>query len=75
MNKAMTMPLSHLLNGAEEGSHSCRKFQIQTFANSRRENSWTPALALPKMAKPKTMKAVVFDGPYKVSVQDRPVPQ
>lgn len=23
----------------------------------------------------KTMKAVVFDGPHKVSVQDRPVPQ
>ncbi|KAI6376521.1 hypothetical protein MCOR25_002735 [Pyricularia grisea] len=27
------------------------------------------------MAAPKTMKAVVFDGPYKISVQDRPVPQ
>lgn len=23
----------------------------------------------------KTMKAVVFDGPHKVSVQDRPVPK
>ncbi|KAK4456105.1 chaperonin 10-like protein [Podospora aff. communis PSN243] len=27
------------------------------------------------MATPKTMKAVVFEGPYKVSVQERPVPQ
>ncbi|KAL1856545.1 hypothetical protein VTK73DRAFT_8227 [Phialemonium thermophilum] len=27
------------------------------------------------MATPKTMKAVVFEGPRKVSVQDRPVPQ
>lgn len=27
------------------------------------------------MALPETMKAVVFDGLYKVSVQDRPVPQ
>ena len=26
------------------------------------------------MANQKTMKAVVFDGPYKVSIQDRPVP-
>lgn len=26
------------------------------------------------MAAPRTMKAVVFEGPYKVSVQDRPVP-
>lgn len=24
---------------------------------------------------PKTMKAVVFDGPHKVSLQDRPVPE
>lgn len=27
------------------------------------------------MALPQTMKAVVFDGPRSVSVQDRPVPQ
>jgi hypothetical protein len=27
------------------------------------------------MSLPLTMKAVVFDGLYKVSVQDRPVPQ
>jgi hypothetical protein len=27
------------------------------------------------MSAQKTMKAVVFDGPYKISVQDRPVPQ
>ena len=27
------------------------------------------------MATPKTMKAVVFDGPGRVSVQERPVPQ
>lgn len=26
------------------------------------------------MALPATMKAVIFDGPYKISVQDRPVP-
>lgn len=27
------------------------------------------------MSLPTTMKAVIFDGPYNVSVQDRPVPQ
>lgn len=27
------------------------------------------------MADKKTMKAVVFDGPHKVSIQDRPIPK
>lgn len=31
--------------------------------------------SLDKMSLPQTMKAVVFDGLYRVSVQDRPVPQ
>lgn len=27
------------------------------------------------MAQPKMMKAVVFDGPRKVSIQERPIPE
>lgn len=30
---------------------------------------------MPNMSLPETMKAVVFDGLYKISVQNRPVPK
>jgi hypothetical protein len=43
---------------------------IPYFMICEHDISYTATMSLPA-----TMKAVVFDGPYKVSVQQRPVPK
>lgn len=48
---------------------TCCSYQIATRYNLTRKSA-----ACTEMAQ-QTMKAVVFDGPHKVSIQDRPVPK
>jgi len=62
-------------SGQPRPSTTSRRNSLLIPASTPTKTPLTPFTRQQAMASPTTMKAVVFDGPHKVSVQDRPIPK